>query len=924
VQAGSGFSIVGSAVSDYAYATTQPAGLALTSDPVVSEQLDSPLTTLAGIGWQGGYYETSSSGAQEYKSTTSFTLNTTNLSGALVAGLLGSQSFGNGFYSLGFSVTVAGVTVVSQTFTTLATAQAYFNDQVLNLGAVTPVAGLTVAFNLDIISGTANTGFGAAFALAVTPPLLITAPPTAVLTYGTPTAIAGVSLNEAGAQSGETFTVTISDTAGKLAASGTGISGANTTRLTLTGSLAQVNADLASLTETATTPDSITITATDSLGNTTSQTIAATVRLPTPFATYAMRATLDAAQQSLAINADAQDYAAFYAATLINNASLNAATFPGDTAASPFQNLVVPAGAFATVAIGNTSEIATVTGGGLASGTQTILASDSGLFFTSADATNTILFSGGGNSNISFAGATGQDQIFLAAGNNTVTSGAGATTIDAGTGANAISTGGGPTTLLVEGQDSITLSGGLAGIYVGPLGGEPDNASAVVYGNTAQTTASTIYFQGDGTHASTVFGGTSGNDTILAGAAGGVFFGGSGGNNQLEGGTGAVTFVGGGSGDYLVGSTNGADSLVAGSGNNVVLYAQSNNDTLVGGTGTAIFEIAGNDTVHLRSGSATVAAGPGAGRTTDNAHAFVTGGSGDLLLYGGANASTVTAGAGSDTVFANAGGGVFGGGAAGGNILIGGLGAVTLTAAGSTSYLQGASQGGNALSGGTGANVALVALASGDTVQGGSGNDTIDALGNDTVILGSGAATVQAAKGVLVTGGSGSLFFVGGDSASTVLGGAGTETIFTGAGGGDFTATSTGANVLIATGNAATLVGAAGSYLQGNASAAVANFLEAGAGNETLAAGLGADTLAGNAAGTEAFNFLAAAANQTYTITNFHAGDTLFMPDQTTITYALAHQVTAGNTTTLSLADGTTILIQGATMPLTASAFGHA
>ncbi len=929
VQSGSLFGFGGSAQSDYAYATSQPAGLPLTSDPVVAAQFESPSTTVVGVGWQGGYYISSSSGSQEYKNTTSFTLNTTSLSDSLVAGLLGSQTFGTGFYTLNFNIVVAGVTVLTQTFTTLAAAQTYFNDQVLNLGAVTPVAGLTVSFNLDLISGTANTGFGAAFVLGVTPPLVVAAPPTAVLTYGTPGAITGLSLSEAGAQAGETFTVTLSDTAGKLVATGTGISGAGSTRLTLAGSLAQVNADLATLIDTTTVPDSITIAATDSLGNSTSQTVAVTVRQANPYAVFSVLATLDAARQTVFVNADANDFAAAYAAGLSSGLVLNPATFPGDTASGSFANLVVPEGysvgavagaGYTTIVVGNTSEIVTLSGGG-ASGGQTILASDSGLNFTSADATNTVLFSGGGNSNISFAGATGQDQIYLSAGNNTVTAGAGPTTIDAGIGANAITAGAGPTRIFVEGQDSITLGVGAAAIYVGPLVGEADGASAVVYGGDGA-----IYFQGGGAHANTVFGGASGNDTILAGAGGGVFFGGSGGNSLLEGGSGAVTLAGGGSGDYLVGSTAGADSLVAGSGNNVILYAQASNDTLVGGSGSAIYEIAGADTVHLRSGDATVAAGPGAGSSIDRGRAYVTAGSGNLLFYGGANASTVTAGAGSDTVFANAGGGVFAGGAAGGNILVGGASAVTLTAGGGTNYLQGASAGGDVLSAAAGANVTMVAIASGDTLLGGSGNDTIDALGADTVALGSGAATVQVGTGALVTGGTGSLYFVGGSAASTVQGGAGTETIFTGLGGGYFTAGSTGApggvNIIIATGLAATLVGASGSYLQGNAGATVANLLQAGAGNETLAAGLGADTLAGST-GTDVFSFLTAGANQTYSVTGFHVGDTLFMADQTTVTYALAHQVSTGSATTLSLADGSVIVVQGVSAPLTAGAFAH-
>ena len=58
---------------------------------------------------------------------------------------------------------------------------------------------------------------------------------------GTATRITGVSLSETGNTAGETFTVTLTDTHGDLSATGTGVSGAGTTGLKITGSLTQVN-----------------------------------------------------------------------------------------------------------------------------------------------------------------------------------------------------------------------------------------------------------------------------------------------------------------------------------------------------------------------------------------------------------------------------------------------------------------------------------------------------------------------------------------------------------------------------------------------------------------------------------------------------------------------------------------------------------
>ena len=99
-----------------------------------------------------------------------------------------------------------------------------------------------------------------------------------------PTAISGVSVAETGNTGGESFTATVSDTNGLLSATGAGVSGSGTKTLTITGSLAQVNADLATLSDTDSTaaPDTVHVSVTDSFGNTGSQNIAVTVTAPIP------------------------------------------------------------------------------------------------------------------------------------------------------------------------------------------------------------------------------------------------------------------------------------------------------------------------------------------------------------------------------------------------------------------------------------------------------------------------------------------------------------------------------------------------------------------------------------------------------------------------------------------------------------------
>jgi hypothetical protein len=90
-----------------------------------------------------------------------------------------------------------------------------------------------------------------------------------------PTPVTGISISENGvisgggfalaladaaevtsaAATGVIFTVTVADLQGLLSAAGSAITGSNTTRLTIVGSLSQVNAVLATLHDLETTPD---------------------------------------------------------------------------------------------------------------------------------------------------------------------------------------------------------------------------------------------------------------------------------------------------------------------------------------------------------------------------------------------------------------------------------------------------------------------------------------------------------------------------------------------------------------------------------------------------------------------------------------------------------------------------------------------
>ena len=136
----------------------------------------------------------------------------------------------------------------------------------------------------DTITLTASDSFGnaatpatVAVTASVTP--VITVPGAQTLGINQLTAISGSSLAESGATGSETFTVTLVDSNGQLSATG-GVQSNGGHTLTFSGlSLTTLNSDLGTLKDSDGTagPDTITVNASDSFGNTaTAQTIAVT------------------------------------------------------------------------------------------------------------------------------------------------------------------------------------------------------------------------------------------------------------------------------------------------------------------------------------------------------------------------------------------------------------------------------------------------------------------------------------------------------------------------------------------------------------------------------------------------------------------------------------------------------------------------
>src|SRR5262249_19146445 len=121
--------------------------------------------TVFGLATEGASYSTTASGSRTYTSTIAYTLDTTGLSGHLIAGLINDQSFGSGFDSLDFNIVENGTTIFDKTFTTLSDAQAFFTNDALDLGTFASGPNQVIDFNFSLTTGASGAGFGAQFLL---------------------------------------------------------------------------------------------------------------------------------------------------------------------------------------------------------------------------------------------------------------------------------------------------------------------------------------------------------------------------------------------------------------------------------------------------------------------------------------------------------------------------------------------------------------------------------------------------------------------------------------------------------------------------------------------------------------------------------------------------------------------------------------
>lgn len=162
--------------NSYALVTAVPnaafINAALNANTTVKTELGTPLATVFATGTQGAAY--GGGGLRSYGSITTWTINTLTLSGDLILGLLDRQTLGTGFTTLSLSVTIDDVGVFSQAFNTvtdanaLTAAQAFFDDEVVNLGDVANVEALRVSVSYTLTAATAGAGFGMHYVLGTT------------------------------------------------------------------------------------------------------------------------------------------------------------------------------------------------------------------------------------------------------------------------------------------------------------------------------------------------------------------------------------------------------------------------------------------------------------------------------------------------------------------------------------------------------------------------------------------------------------------------------------------------------------------------------------------------------------------------------------------------------------------------------------
>ncbi len=239
--------------------------------------------------------------------------------------------------------------------------------------------------------------------------------------------------------------------------------------------------------------------------------------------------------------------------------------------------------------------------------------------------------------------------------------------------------------------------------------------------------------------------------------------------------------------------------------------------------------------------------------------------------------------------------------------------------------------GDNTVSDGSGQNNYLVGT--GDNVIHANGLDNISVLQNTTAANDT-VSAVGNTNAISIDGSNNNITFLNGSGSSTLTGDTGSDTVNGGIGGGFFQGGTAGNNVLIAGTGQVTLVGGGNGDLLELTKGNAADFVQAGAGNETLLggqskgadvfqAGTGNDSISAGL-GSDTFLFANGQAGGKDTISGFGSnhGNTIELQGYASneVSSALASATTSHGSTTFTLSDNTTVTLVGVTH-LTASNF---
>ena len=329
-------------------------------------------------------------------------------------------------------------------------------------------------------------------------------------------------------------------------------------------------------------------------------------------------------------------------------------------------------------------------------------------------------------------------------------------------------------------------------------------------------------------------------------------------------------------------------------------------ESVLGGGGNVQFFGGSGSTINVALGAGADTIGTGTGTQFD---IHIAGGGNTVFLGGGAN-GTVQVGAGSgNTIFAGS-GSAFISSSGTGDVIALASGAATVNEGGRDAVIFGGS--GPAVINDAGTN---------DTITGGTGAETIFGGSGSTVFLSTSSSLVLAS-----TNAGGADTIVGeGSGSSTIFGGT-RDLVFTNQSSILYVAAASGTGTIDgASGSKSTIFGAAGANVDyiGSAENSTA-LLVAGAGSETLTdfgsapvtfiAGSGND-LIGLGIGPDSVEFAkGTTGNVTDMVTGFSNGDDLLLSgyNNSAADVVAAKQVANGNTT-LTLSDGTKIVLAGYT-----------